>query len=63
MRISNAFTRMSAACLSPVKAEESFHKLNLLKDDKILLQLSGLLEEPELSSAKALRVRFIDFIV
>ncbi|XP_010692404.2 sister chromatid cohesion protein PDS5 homolog B isoform X2 [Beta vulgaris subsp. vulgaris] len=62
VRISNAFTRMSAVCLSPVKAEESFHKLNLLKDDNILLQLSGLLEEPELSSAKALREQFLKVI-
>ncbi|KAL2892981.1 Sister chromatid cohesion protein PDS5-like protein A [Bienertia sinuspersici] len=55
VRIRNAFTRMSAACPNPVKAEESFYKMNILEDDDILFQLSRLLEEPELSSAKAMR--------
>ncbi|XP_021759751.1 sister chromatid cohesion protein PDS5 homolog A-like isoform X2 [Chenopodium quinoa] len=61
-RIKGSFTRMSAACLNSVKAEESFSKLNLLKDDNLFFQLSRLLEEPEFSSAEALRENFLKSI-
>lgn len=53
MRIKSAFMRISAACPN-VKAEESY------LDDNILFQLSQLLEEQELSSAEALRVRILN---
>uniref|UniRef100_A0A803LV40 Uncharacterized protein n=1 Tax=Chenopodium quinoa TaxID=63459 RepID=A0A803LV40_CHEQI len=61
-RIKSSFTRMSAACLNSVKAEESFSKLNLLKDDNLFYQLSRLLEEPEFSSAEDLREKFLKSI-
>ncbi|CAO2834529.1 unnamed protein product [Amaranthus hypochondriacus] len=59
MKIKNAFTRMSAACLNPVKVEESFNKLNLVKDGDFLSRLSRLLEEPEPSNATTLRDKFL----
>ncbi|XP_021843917.1 sister chromatid cohesion protein PDS5 homolog B [Spinacia oleracea] len=52
VRIKSAFMRISAACPN-VKAEESY------LDDNILFQLSQLLEEQELSSAEALRDKFL----
>ncbi|CAK7346982.1 unnamed protein product [Dovyalis caffra] len=54
-RIKNSFVKMSASFPDPLKAEEYFHKLNQMKDNKTFNALEQLLDDQTIKSAQTSR--------
>ncbi|KDP32795.1 hypothetical protein JCGZ_12087 [Jatropha curcas] len=61
-RIKNSFMKMSASFPDPSKAEECFHKLNQMKDNKIFNALELLLTEQTSIKAQSMRDKFLKMI-
>ncbi|XP_059630755.1 sister chromatid cohesion protein PDS5 homolog B isoform X2 [Cornus florida] len=58
-RIKTSFVKMSASFADPAKAEECFHKLNLIKDNNIFTALLQLLDEVNIKNGQATRDDFL----
>lgn len=58
-RIKKLFAKMSTCFPIPIKAEESFHKLHLVKDADIFDSLKEILVELKFGSSRIMRVSFL----
>lgn len=58
-RIKASFIKMAAFFPDPSKAEDSFHKLNQMKDNNIFNSLALLLDELKIIDARTIRVSLL----
>nr|XP_023895228.1 sister chromatid cohesion protein PDS5 homolog A isoform X3 [Quercus suber] len=58
-RIKTSFMKMAALFPDPSKAEDSFHKLNQMKDNNVFNSLALLLDELKIVDAQTIRDKFL----
>ncbi|KAL4583130.1 hypothetical protein LXL04_007694 [Taraxacum kok-saghyz] len=58
-RVTKLFAKMSTCFPLPIKAEESFHKLHLVKDADLFHSLKEILTEPKFGSSRIIRDKFL----
>ncbi|KAK4572839.1 hypothetical protein RGQ29_031022 [Quercus rubra] len=58
-RIKTSFMKMAALFPDPSKAEDSFHKLNQMKDNNVFNSLALLLDELKIADAQTIRDKFL----
>ncbi|XP_075648967.1 sister chromatid cohesion protein PDS5 homolog B isoform X1 [Castanea sativa] len=58
-RIKTSFMKMAALFPDPLKAEDSFHKLNQMKDNNVFNSLALLLDELKIVDAQTIRDKFL----
>lgn len=58
-RIKTSFMKMAALFPDPSKAEDSFHKLNQMKDNNVFNSLALLLDERKIVDAQTIRVSLL----